>query len=405
MSEPYRVKPDGEFLREILARGGKDLKKCFQCATCSVVCQLSADARPFPRKEMIWAQWGLRDRLLADPDVWLCHQCNDCTTRCPRGARPGDVLAAVREQGVIHYAFPAFFAKWANRPVFLPLMLLLPASLLALALAARDPLGNALGLTEHPAQGMQYARLFPHWLLIGFFTFFSGLAFVAAASGIARFWKAMRAADPSPGAAPQGGLAGSVLRTVKSVLAHGKFTECGDRRSRYLAHLGAFYGFVLLLLVTFWAIVVLYVINPLSSSPLLYPFAWWNPVKILANLGALGLIAGCLLAIRDRLSGTKDAPASTSFDWTFVWMLLGVGATGLATEVLRWAELQGAGYTVYFVHLMLVFALLIYLPYSKFAHVVYRTVALVYCDYTGRENPAGARSGRQKDLRQEGARQ
>ena len=94
MPESYAVKPDRQFLHRILDEGGEELKHCFQCATCSVVCELSNGCAPFPRKEMIWAQWGLKDRLVADPDVWVCHQCNDCSTRCPRGARPGDRAAA-----------------------------------------------------------------------------------------------------------------------------------------------------------------------------------------------------------------------------------------------------------------------------------------------------------------------
>ena len=132
-------------------------------------------------------------------------------------------------------------------------------------------------------------------------------------------------------------------------------------------------------------------IEPFHDNDLLYPFAFWNPWKILANLGAIVLIAGSAKAIADRMGAKEESVASSSFDWIFVYLLLGVGVSGLLTEILRYAaeptQLKGLVYTayvVYFVHLVLVFDLLVYLPYSKFAHIVYRTVALVYAEHSGR---------------------
>ena len=59
------IEPDLNFVRELKEAGGDTLKKCFQCATCSVVCALSPDQKPYPRKEMVYSQWGLKDRCQA----------------------------------------------------------------------------------------------------------------------------------------------------------------------------------------------------------------------------------------------------------------------------------------------------------------------------------------------------
>jgi len=392
---PVSIEPDVDFIRSLSKENGNTFKLCMQCGTCSVACGVSPDRAPFPRKEMIWAQWGLKDRLLADPDVWWCHQCNDCSTMCPRGAKPGDLLNTVRQEAVQHYAVPGFLGRLIGDKNIV-LLLLLPAILLGVALLLRDPLWNSgQGVLSYLHHEGFYADLFPHWLLIGFYTFFWGLAMIGGIIGVLRFWQAMKAADRATGLdASSAGITGSWVKTIKSILVHDRFSVCTNQASRKTAHLGAFYGFAALFVVTVWAGVALYIINPMipgHDQDLLYPFAILSPWKILANLGGIALVVGCILAIQKRRSGDEDAPASSSFDWLFLILLLTVGVTGLLTEIFRYVAEPGGGkglmyaaYTVYFVHLVAVFDLLVYLPYSKLAHVLYRTVALVYAEHSGR---------------------
>lgn len=292
-------------------------------------------------------------------------------------------MAAVRRQAVLHYAMPRFLSDWINRPAMLPLTMLIPAILLVVALLLKDPLGSAFGFVHHEGEGMEYANLFPHWLLIGFFTFFLGLAVFLGVLGIVRFWKAMEAADSA--STPKGSVITSLTRAVTDVFIHSRFNLCTSNSSGRTAHLTAFYGFLVLFLVSGWAVILLYILNPfLPSNPFIYPFPFWNPAKIIANLGAVALVTGALIAIRERLNNGLEIGKSSDFDWLFLWTILAVGLTGILTEGMRFAELELIGYVIYFIHLVLAFMLLTYLPYSKFAHIFYRTAAIVYAEHTGR---------------------
>ena len=63
------MEPDLKFIDEMAQLSDGSFEKCYQCATCSATCPISPDNHPFPRKEMVWAMWGLKDRLLKNPDL------------------------------------------------------------------------------------------------------------------------------------------------------------------------------------------------------------------------------------------------------------------------------------------------------------------------------------------------
>ena len=186
MNSQQTIEPDLEFIARLEKAGGESLKKCYQCATCSVACELSPEDRPFPRKEMIWASWGLKDRLIADPDVWLCHQCNDCSKRCPRGARPGDVLAAVRSYVYENNAVPKFMGRLLARPSGLPALFLIPI----IVLLVLHVVGHAEGFSFISGP-VVYGNFLMHGWLEGLFITGNVLIFLIAGLGLYRFYRTL----------------------------------------------------------------------------------------------------------------------------------------------------------------------------------------------------------------------
>jgi quinone-modifying oxidoreductase subunit QmoC len=381
MSQARLLEPDLAFIRDVKAQGGDTLKKCFQCATCSVVCNLSPDDRPFPRKEMLWTQWGLKDRLVGDPDVWLCHQCNDCTKYCPRGARPGDILAALRKMTVFQNAVPQFVARMVNDPKYLPVVFGIPVVLLLLFMAAA-------GTLRIPEGEIIYRKFIPQWPVVDIlFPLTAIWAVICSALGVRQLWESFVRSGPPVSKeyrySPIEWVTVFVGPAIVDILKHQKFKQCDVNRTRYTAHLNMVWGFILLAVTTGCVAVGVYVFGYQT------PYALSNPVKWIGNIGAVILIVGSLLAIKNRMELGDDAGKATYFDWLFLLVVFAAGVSGLLTELLRLASSPGVAYPMYFVHLVFVWFLFAYLPFSKFAHLLYRTTAMVYARYIGRDLQKG----------------
>ena len=382
MAETMTLEPDVGFIRELGKLGGGDLKKCYQCATCSVVCPISPDNQPYPRKEMIAASWGLKDQLVADYDIWLCHNCGDCTTKCPRGAKPGEVLGALRAYAVREYATPKAVSKMVADPKMLPVLLAIPAIIfIGLGLILKSVGINWLNFAPHSGEIWQ-ANFISNYLVdvIMIPTFFGAIGVFAL--GLKRFISDIHASALAAGKARTEkieavGVIKALLATVLTVFQHKKFNECGENKERSTAHLLVLFSFIGLFIVTnafFIAEWVLHIEGPYSQL---------NPVKWLGNISGVALIVGSLLLWKNRVA--KKDQTSSYWDWFLVILVFGLGLTGMATQALRLAGLATPSYAVYFVHLLLIWSLFAYTPFSKLAHIVYRTAAMTYAEYTKRQ--------------------
>jgi quinone-modifying oxidoreductase subunit QmoC len=364
------IKPDLDFVKGVITAGGESLKKCYQCATCSVVCNVTPDSKPFPRKEMVWAQWGLKDKFKGNPDVWLCHQCNDCTVYCPRGAKPGEVLGAIRKQSIQQYSTPASLAGLVNNKKFLPLLFLIPAVLLAIIISA----AGHFGIPDGEIVFTKFLPVLPIQIVFSPALIF-GL--VVGVLGIRKFWADMKQAS----GVASGDLKGSIIDTVKEFLSHKTFKDCGVSADRYTSHLLVFYSFVALFITT--AIGAIYIDFLHKESP--FSFGYGTPVKFFGLVGAVALFAGVVLMITNRIKNADRVGIGSYFDWLLISIVGVVMASGILSWLLRVADVAALAYPVYFIHLVFVFSLFLYLPYSKLAHLFYRGAAICFVKYSGRD--------------------
>jgi len=376
MADAYMVEPDVGFIKKIAESGGEDLKKCFQCATCSVACAISPDKKPFPRKEMISASWGLKDRLVSNGDIWLCHNCGDCTTLCPRGAKPGDVLAAIRSYAVSEYSKPKIVADAVNDPKKLPILLAVPVLLFIIV-------GLITGFLDFTPGGDEivHAKFFSTWLVDIMMLSAAIWTVIIFALGIQRFLNDIHENAILEGKTEKKDIDPknfilALIRAIPTILKHNKFSDCEENKDRETAHLLVFYSFIGLFIVTNIFFIHLYILQWHG------PYSQLHPVKWLANLAGTALVIGSILMIKNRLSKTDQV--STYKDWFLIGLALALGLSGMLTEITRLLNLAGFSYTIYFIHLVFVFTLFVYVPFSKLAHLAYRTIAMAYAEYSER---------------------
>ncbi len=386
MAEENLVQPDLAFIKGVMDAGGDTLNCCYQCATCSVVCPLSTPESPFPRKEMLWAQWGLGSKLAGDADVWMCHNCGDCTKYCPRGARPGDVLSAIRINAIRYYARPKALANILNSTggVISTVITAMFAVLVTAFLWSRYT-GQAFPIPKGTVVYHKFLTVVPIDIV-----FLSLAAFVSYVSlkGIIEFW-----GDISRGAGLPTSFNGHAVTpawselfpkymwpAIKEILSHERFKKCGEIKERATGHIWVLWSFIILFTVTIVVMIQADILgNIWPNAGFETPLVWYHPIKIAANIGAIMIIGGTWMLMNMRRKKTAEGiMKSSTQDWILIGIIFAVGISGAATEIIRLINIPVLAYPTYVLHLGCVATLFLALPYSKFAHLLYRGTAYVY---------------------------
>ena len=302
----------------------------------------------------------------------LCHNCGACLHAC-QYAPPHEfavnvpqAMAQVRVQTYADYAWPpALGALYQRNGLTMALAL---AAGLALFLVLAVMLNGAL--VQPPLAGNFYA-IFPHNLLVLMFAPVFLFAALALGLGVRQFWR-----DVSPGTASGPAVleaTGNALRLKYLDGGHGEGCNEADdaftlwrRRFHHLT----FYGFMLCFAATSVATIYHYAFNWQA------PYSVGSLPVLLGTVGGLGLLVGPggLLWLNLRRHPMHGDAAQKPMDRGFIALLFFTSLTGLA--LLAWRDTTAMAWLLA-VHLGVVMALFLTLPYGKFAHGIFRSAALL----------------------------
>jgi citrate/tricarballylate utilization protein len=309
----------------------------------------------------------------------LCHNCGACLHAC-QYAPPHEfainvpkAMATVRGQTYADYAWPPALGKLYQRNG-LTLSLALAASLTLFMLLALQSNGTLWGpLVQNGQQG--FYAIFPHNLMVSLFAPVFLWAVFALGMGVRKFWKDVTpATSGAPLSTPAAAEATHDALKLK-YLGGGHGDGCNNEDdaftlARKRTHHLTFYGFMLCFAAT--SVATLYH----------YAFGWPAPYdftslpKILGTVGGISLALGTLGLWRLNLARDPNHGdvQQRPMDRGFIALLFLISVTGLALMLSR---NTAAMPSLLALHLGLVMALFLTLPYGKFAHGIFRTASLL----------------------------
>ncbi|HEY2630181.1 MAG TPA: tricarballylate utilization 4Fe-4S protein TcuB [Usitatibacter sp.] len=355
-------------LEELVEESQRMLAICNACRYCEGYCAV------FPALERR-LEFGEGDvHYLAN----LCHNCGACLYAC-QYAPPHEfqlnfprALAQVRKETYRKYAWPRFFARAfdANGGVVSISIAIAIATLFILMAGLGD--AGAFFSAHSDAQGAFYAVM-PHEVMAG--AFGAVFLFVGVSLGVSlvKFW--VDTGEDIGGMAEPRSLAEATRDAAALRYLDGGGEGCNETAAEPAAgrrafHHLAFYGFMLCFASTAVATIYHYVFGIRA------PYPMWSLPVILGTLGGIGLLVGPLglMGLRGRRDPDLGDPSQSGMDQGFLVLLLLLGATGLALLVFRETQAMGV---LLAIHLGVVLAFFVTMPYGKFVHGLYRFAALV----------------------------
>ncbi len=351
---------DPQLRREIVEFGGEDTDICMNCGNCTAVCPLSRDSTLFPRRIIRCLQLGLREKLLASVEPWLCYYCGECSDTCPRDANPGETMMAARRYLISQYDWTGLsrrlYVSWKWEIGLF--------SAVALFIVALFALFHGPMVTDR-VELNTFAPV--KWVELG--DWFLGL-FLSTflLSNAYRMYRFLIKSDPGAPRIPLSVYLGELKTLVVHGLTQKRWWEC-EGKLQWFKHF---------LLVTGYGTMFLFIFVLLRWFQTDEIRSFWHPSRLLGYYATFALLYVTGTAMWSRLRKTDRLHEHSHFtDWMFLVLLFLTALTGIVLHAARLAGMPLLTYYVYVIHLAIAVPMLVVeVPFGKWAHLAYRPLAV-----------------------------
>ena len=368
-----------ELLLNLKKFGVQDAATCFNCGNCTAVCSLSSEATPFPRKVIRYLQLGLKDKLVASPEPWLCYYCGDCSETCPRQANPGEVMMGLRRYLTSMYDWTGISRLFYTSKVFEVTAILLVAALVGLGfyffhgpmLTDRVALNVFAPNTTIEILDLIMLAVLSFFLLTNAYRLFKAIMGDPDQYPALSFAEKQQVQNRLLRGVPLAIYIREAKEFVLQFFTQKKFAACGTRSQniQWINHL---------LIMTGYSIVFALVVIGIRwfQRDEIYPL--WHPIRVLGYYATFAILYGTTIAIWGRIKKSKTVyEHSHSSDWAFLILLWLTTFTGILIHAGRLLELPLTTYAIYVIHMMIAVPMLVIeVPFAKWTHQLYRPLVL-----------------------------
>jgi len=309
---------------------------------------------------------GLERKLETSLEPWLCYYCGQCSEQCPRQAAPGETMMSIRRWLISKYDLTGIAGLFFRSKVAEILTVILVALLTGIFLLYYGFTFGNINIYDGPNAFLESTFIHRFDLIIG-----SVLGIFLLVNAIRMWYLIMIKGNTIP--TPWWLYIKQIYLLPWHFFSQKRYAECETTNSDHvhmpwLVHLGLMVGYVLML------ILVMAFLPVLQQGPEIE----WS-VHLFGYLATIGLIGGSVYFIYSRRKRLQiQYQKSHSTDWVFIILLAIITLTGLTQHILHRSGLIEAANIIYVLHLMSVVPWLLRMPFSKWAHLIYRPLAMYF---------------------------